>query len=46
MYEISKEQIETAINQLAEAPAKYTFNTIAMLQTLKEVVVAPESKKK
>ena len=42
MYQISKEQKEKAILELAEAPAKYSFNTIAILQNLPEI----EEKKK
>lgn len=37
MKQITKEQIDFAINRLAEAPAKYVFDVIVMLQNLSDV---------
>ena len=37
MKTITDEEIKQIISELAEAPAKYVFNTIMRLQQLKEV---------
>ena len=37
MKQITTEQIDFAINRLAEAPAKYVFDVIVMLQNLPDV---------
>jgi len=34
MRTITEEQIKQIINELAEAPAKFVYNTISILQTL------------
>lgn len=44
MKQISQQEIQQIINELAEAPAKYVFNTIYRLQNLPEVK-EPEEKK-
>ncbi len=36
-YTITKEQINAIVSQLAEAPAKFVFNSIITLQGLPEV---------
>ncbi len=47
MRTITEEQIQTIINQLAEAPAKYVYNSISLLQSLpkQEELIIPTKKK-
>jgi len=37
MKQITPEQIQTIINRLAEAPAKYVFDVIVELQNLPDI---------
>jgi len=45
MKTITQEQINTLINQLAEAPAKFVFDAIITLQNLPEQEIIKPKKK-